>query len=379
MSLSPVYQIVLKDKTGTQVAIIDDYRSLQAQKIVNDLGFFTLILGDTDPKRDLFEKDGQVEIKRRIPGYTDWYTEFECVILDFTTVLYENGNTQFTAVGAGYNEIASRRRIAYKKDTVRSKKNDVTETVMKEYVRENLGSDATVANGRLYDGVVTGFSIETDLGQGVIWGGERSGENLLDTLKKIALYSGVDFNIVGTGVGTYEFRTYASGIGDDRTTVGLDTTTGLNAAGNAPHIFSVGFGNVETLVLSDKSKDTASLVYALGQGAGASQLIEYAVDLTAIADSPFGAREVVRGGGSQATAAELQYMAEETLTEMLARPTISFKPLNIPASLYGVHFFWGDKVTIRFRDTDYNKRITGVRTNVSSAGESLEFTFSDIE
>jgi len=378
MSLFGTYQVVLKDKTGTQVAVIDDYRSLQAQKIVNDLGFFTLILRDTDPKRDLFEKDGQIEIKRRIPGYTNWYTEFECVILDFTTVLYENGNTQFTAVGAGYNEIASRRRIAYNKDTVRSKKNDRAETVMKEYVRENIGSDATTVNGRWYDGVITGLSVETDLGLGVIWGGERSGENLLDTLKKIALYSGVDFNIIGTGAGTYEFRTYVNGIGSDRTTTGLDTTTGLNAAGNAPHVFGVGFGNVETLVFSDKSKDTASLVYILGQGTGSTQQIEYAADAVAIADSPFGAREVSRGGGSQATDAELQYMAEETLTEMLARPTISFKPLNTPASLYGVNFFWGDKVTIRFRDTDYNKRITGVRTNVSSAGESLEFTFSDI-
>lgn len=379
MSLLGIYQIVLKDKTGAQVAIIDDYRSLQFQKVVNDVGFFTLILRDTDPKRNLFQRDGQIEIKRKIPGYTSWYIEFEGVILDFVTVIYENGNTQFTVVGAGYNEIASRRRIAYNKDTVRSKKNDRAETVMKEYVRENLGSEATTANGRWYDGVIPGFYVETNMNQGVIWGGERSGENLLDTLKKIAIYSGIDFNIVGIGPGMYEFRTYVNGIGVDRTTDGLNTSTGLNSAGNTPHIFSIEFGNIETLVYSNKSKDTANLVYVLGQGSGSLQTIEYAANIDAIAHSPFGARESSRGGASQASSTELQYMAEEILAEMLPKETIRFTPLSTPASLYGVHFFIGDKVTIRFNNIDYKKRITGIRINVSSNGESLEFTFSDIE
>jgi len=381
--LTPVYQVVVKNKAGTQVAIIDDYRSLQFQKVVNDIGFFTIMLSANDPKCALFERDGQVEIKRKIPGLTDWYIEYECVILDFTTMIFQNGNTQFTVVGCGYNEILKRRIIAFRKDTVRAKKNDRAETVIKEYVLENCGTAATTANGRFYAGVIPGFTVEADGANGNIWGGERSGKNLLETIQKIAQITAIDYAVVGTGAGTYEFRTYTHQLGIDRTTIGLDTTTGLNAAGNPPHIFSVNAGNIQELVFSEKTKDTSNLVYMYGQGDAALQLIEYAEDLTDIGLSPFGQRELMRGGGSQATSPELQYLANELLEELLPRNVIVFKPLDSVASLYGINFFVGDRVTINYNGTDYNKRIMSVRVNVSggegNAGEtSKEFTFADI-
>lgn len=377
--LVPVYQLILKDTTGTQVAIIDDYRSLQFQKIVNDSGFFTLILNENDPKRSLFERDGQLEIKRKIPGLTNWYTEFECVILDFTSVIFQNGNAQFTVVGAGYNELLKRRVIAFQEETVYSKKNDNAETVMKEYVIENIGADALVVNGRYYDGDVTGFNVEVDTGAGAIWGGERSGKNLLSTLQEIANYSSIDFNVVGTGAGTYEFRTYLNQLGDDRTTVGLNTTTGLNAAGNPPQIFNVNLGNVKELLFQQKSKDTANTIYVYGQNYGASRDLEIATDIADIALSPFGVREMMRGGGSQASAVELQYLADELLISTLPRTDISFIPLDIVSSLYGVHYFFGDKVTIHFNGVDYDKRIVSVRVSVSPGGEGDKtFTFADI-
>ena len=125
------YQIALYDATGTKLAILDDYRSLQFKSEVNGQGFFTLILNANDPKRDLFEVNGIIEIKRKIPGVVDWYTEFTGHVENFQDDVFQNGNEQFTVVGSNINGLLARRVIAYYEGTIYAAKNDAAETVMK--------------------------------------------------------------------------------------------------------------------------------------------------------------------------------------------------------------------------------------------------------
>lgn len=164
MSLVANYQIVLYDRLGNRLAILDDYRSLQFQKIVNDKGFFTLYLNDNDPKKPLFELMGILEVKRKIPGYTNWYTEFTGHCEDFYTEIYQNGNAQFTVVGSGFNGMLGQRIIGYEEGTSQAAKNDPAETVMKEYVQENAGNLATVSNGRIAEGTFLNFDVALSSG-----------------------------------------------------------------------------------------------------------------------------------------------------------------------------------------------------------------------
>lgn len=381
-----IYQIVLYDDEGTRLAILDDYRSLSYQKKINDGGFFNLFMNYNDPKRELFVLDCIIEIKRKIPGRVDWYTDFVGHCEDFNIKLFSNANYQFNVVGTGQNGLLNRRIIAYDETTTESAKNDASETVMKEYVKENIGSDATIANGRFADGrILSGatnlFSVEADGGNGINWQGDRSGKNLLEVLNEIARYSEIDFDVEINGtVGNYIFKTFVDQLGEDRTTTGLDSSTGLNAAGNAPHIFSPGRGNVQESSLSTRHRKEANRVYAYGKGAGTTRSIEYQENATAQAESVLNLREVMRGAGSQDSVAQLNDLADEWLEKLKTVEKFDFEPLDIESSLYGVHYNFGDKVTVKIGDTEANKRIVAVQINLAGGrGESQKrLTFEDI-
>jgi hypothetical protein len=380
--LVAIYQIALYDPSGTLLAILDDYRSLQFQKVVNDKGFFTLIINNSDSKRDLFERNGILVVMRKIPGYTDWYTEFTGHCEDFYTNIYQNGNEQFIVVGSGLNGLLARRIIAYEEGTFQASKSDPAETVMKEFVEENIGPSATVANTRFAEGAMANFTVSADLGTGAVWDGDRTGKNLLQVLQEIANFSEIDFAVnTDVTVGNYIFETYEDQLGSDRTIVGLNPATGLNAAGNAPHVFSPLMGNVQQASFSTKSKESSNRVFVYGQGTGAGRQIEYREDATLFdpADN-INLRESMRGGSSQDSVAKLQSLGDEQLEKLREQEKFEFDPLDIPSSLYGVHYFFGDKVTVKVSDEQRNKRIVSVKISLASGkGESQKsFEFEDI-
>ena len=380
--LAAIYQIILYDSTGMRLAILDDYRSLQFQNTVNGQGFFTLIINYNDPKRELFEINGIIEIKRKIPGVVDWYTEFNGHVENFQTNVFQNGNEQFTVVGSHFNGTLARRIIAYYEGTAEADKNDVAETVMKEFVTENIGALATVPNGRFANGVMSNFSIEADVATGVNWEGDRTGKNLLEVLQEISNFAEIDFEVqTDTTVGNYIFRTFVDQLGTDRTTFGLDPSTGLNGAGNAPHIFAPERGNVQTSLVAEKHRKEKNRVFVYGQGTGATRNIVSREDATAFDNTNnINLRETMRGGGSQDTAAKLNAKGDEVLESLKAIQKFEFTPQDIPSSLYGVHYFLGDKITVRVGGIEADKKIVSATITLSGGkGESnKKFDFEDI-
>lgn len=372
------YQILIKNQSGVQVALLDDYRSLQFQKTVNDVGFFTLTLDYNSSFREFFEFDGQIEVKRKIPGVRDWYTEFEGHIENFNTTLFSNSNFQFVVVGSGYNGLLKRRHILWLDDSVQAEKNAAAETAMKEYVDENCTANALAASGRLIDGEIAGLSIEIDNGNGSTWQGDRAGKNLLLVLQEIANFSQIDFDVIGIGNALYEFRTYVDQIGDDLTTDELDPTTGLNGAGNAPFIFDPARGNVQQASLQQKHRSEANVVAIYGRGQGATRDTAVESNVTAIELSPINQRETMRGGSSQSQVAQLSDLAQEWLERLQTVEKFNFVPQDTAASLYGVHYNFGDKVTAKLGDFEADKRITSITINLAGgrgeSSKSIQFT-----
>jgi len=379
------YQLILYDPDGTQVAIIDDYRSLQFGHDVNNKGFVTLQLGYNDSKRPLFQHNSILEVKRKVPEYLDWYREFIGHCENFSPTFFSNGNTQFTVVGSGFNGLLGRVIIAYSEGSDKAKKSAVAETAMKEYVRENRGDLATMANGREATTQMTTFYVEGDGATGANWSGERSGKKLLETLQDIANVGGVDFNTIVNpthGMGNYLFETYEDQMGEDRTTVGLDPVTGLNASGNVPHIFSVARGNVSIARVQQKHNTEINRVYIYGQdpvtGLGK---IRYREDATAIDGDTINIREAMRGGASQITNAEMDALGDEYLEENQYVEDFEFTPIDTPSSVYGLHYKIGDRVTVQLGDLERNKRLVRASITVSGSGggeSSKQFEFRDI-
>jgi len=227
--------------------------------------------------------------------------------------------------------------------------------------------------------------VQADAGQGPIWDGERSGKIVLNTARDIVVFceeedDPLDFAVVGTRVGnlgpdTYEFRVYAPQLGVDRRAIGIDPATGENAAGNAPHVFSPERDNVQQMRYAEKSRASASAVYVWGTGRGAARTFGYSEDATKVGVAR---RESVRGGGNQTTDDERDALAQEWFELLRLEEIFNFVPLDTAASMYGVHYHYGDRVTARLGSIERHKKITAITITVSGSGEQKQIEFSDI-
>jgi len=377
-SIAARYYVRLLKQNGSQIAIFDSFESLEFGQIVNDVGYHSLTLADDgDSRLDLFELDGQVEVYRSVPGVgLDWYAEFSGFHRKENRITGQGGKKIYSSSGVDYNELLVRRRIGYKGGTIRADKNAEAETVMKEYVEENCGASATVVNGREVDGVFPGFAVQSDEGAGIVWAGRRPFDLLLDVLKDISNYSLIDFIVEGSGPAQFVFQTFEGQLGADRTTEGLSGK--LNGAGNPPVIFSVPYGNLQSLEYSLDRSTEGTVVFVLGAGEGSTRTIITRENSSAIASSPWNRRELSIPGSGQEFQYQLEALGDETLEEMKFMETFTFAPLQQPKQLYGLHYFLGDKVTMRYGDIERNKRIVSVKISVRGGRETITMDFADI-
>jgi len=377
--LAARYYVLLRDPLGNQVAIFDHWKVLRFSHQLNDQGSLVFCIDGHDPRVPLFELDGQIEVWRSVPGAgLDWYLEFESVIRDTVRQTLANGAKHFTALAFGPNSFLARRIISYFASSPFASKSAPAETVMKEFVDENLGPGATAPPRPWIPGVMPGFSVQADSGWGGVWTGDRAFRNLLEVLQEIANFSGLDFNVVGIGPGAWEFRTYPGQLGQDRTTNGLDAATGLNAAGNAPVVFSLEYGNMTEPTYSLARSGERTAAYVLGSGQDLDRPVGIAVAPAAMADSPYNLLETSRGGASQNTPAQLGDQAVAELEKLQAQEKFSFKPLQIPSTLYGLHYWWGDRITASYDGLVFHKKLVTVNVDMSNPDERITMEFADL-
>ena len=373
------------DQTSTQIDIFDKFTRININQKLNGVGSYTASFdGLTNARKNRFLLDGQLEFYRAVPGNElPWYVEFAGFHRAEQEEVKKDKKQVFSSIGVGYNSLLERTNIAYKEGTIRADKYDVGETVMKEYVEENCGYLATIANGRVVDGVLPNFHIQSDGRRGSEWSGSRAFENLLDTIQAIGEYTGVDFDVSRSASPGFIFQTYNLLKGADRTIVGLDSATGENAAGNKPVTLSVNLGNLQNATYKKDRLDEANVCVVLGDGEGATRAVLYRKNDSAAQDSLYNRVEVARPsqvasipGLSEEAAAELktfsmQQTGDEVLNELQAKEDFTFKPMQQPSTLYGQHYFLGDRVTLQFRDFTVHKRIVGVQIRVERDRENI--------
>jgi len=376
------YKIDLKDQSGNLVAEFDNFTSLVVSHRINSIDTCNFSISDDDPRIDLFELDGQIEVYRSYPEFgVDWYLEFEGLHRTFTRQTFENGNRYFTSFSRGYNDLLNRRLVAYYAGSDQASKSGIGESVMKEYVDENCGPGAT-APPRLSDGVIAGFTVEADSAAGDTWEGSKAYINILSVLQDIANKAGIDFKVRGNGAAQFIFRTYDGQLGDDRSVAGLDSVTGLNGAGNAPVIFTLNRGNMGDPTYSLKRMNEGNFCFVLGEGVEGERDVVDRSDPVAISDSPWNRIEFSRDARNRSTTTGYEDAGDAALVEFQAEETFSFKPIQVESTLYGRDYFFGDIITGRYASIEKNKKLIGMDISVNDQGdndpETITVTLGDV-
>lgn len=327
------YQVRLRDANGALVAVLagdahgGGFLSCTYRKVVNAPGMLAFVLDADSEAAALVENNGIVELWRRDNGNElPWARDFTGIVR--RRLWRSRDQHTLTVYCPGPSYLLSKRHVLWPAGTTNRSMflNDPAETIAKTLVAYNAGADATVANGRLYDGAITGLSVEADAAGGNTLDWYCAYDNLLATLQDLAKVGGGDFDTVQTDDAAFEFRWYDDQLGTDR---------------SATVIFALEWGNMAEPEYEDDRLDERNIVAALGQGEGSARTVT--IRTTGDEDS-----EGTTDARNEATEAGLEAVADMRLAQWQRRQSFTFRALQTPSCLYGKHYFLGDLVTARY-------------------------------
>ena len=372
-----VYRIDIEDTTGSTVTSIKNPISFSCGLKLCAKGDHQLVLSGFDPVVSLIGDDYILRFYRKdTEAGNGWINIFNGIHKTFAKSLTQSGNKTFTSYGTDSHELLDKSYILYAPNSSQASKSLPASTAMVQFVRENIGALALTSNGRRTNGT-NPISIAGSSGLGSTWSDEVSNKNLLLVLQNIRDFTRqdgnqIDFEITYDENYTWLFRC-GDNLYDDKTTVGLDPTTGKNAAGNVPIVFSPLYNNVKTFYESKSRYNEANSVTAIGAGVGSLQQTSTRKNALSVATSPIAQRETVVNSNNS-TSTQLQFRADSALYELSAKTKISFEPLLNDIKVWR-DLFLGDKVTVMNEDrVEFNQQLTEISIDVSQSegGSTIE-------
>lgn len=365
--MAVTYEIWLLDSLGNTLDIIDEWLYLKYDRSLNNVGSLELGLDGNYPNFDFIKLDGRIVVWRdgKIDTETTWVTRRIIKTLD-------SDGTLSISIGAfSANEILSRRIVAYDDGTSQSDKTNLAaDNMMKQVVRENFSGSATDANRN----ISTYFTVESDTSQGPTTSKSFAWNNVLDVTQDISLTtisagSSVYFDVVSPTYNTFEFRTYRAQRGLDHRFPG----------GTNPVILSPERGNLVSVVRQFDYSGEGNYVYAGGAGFNQFRYVATASSSERINESPINRREIFINA-QDAIAQAVDDTASAALRENRPKRTFSAQLVNVPdATEYGVHWNFGDLVTVEFDGETIDCSIDAVQIRVEDGEETITATLRALE
>lgn len=324
--------------TGKRVATLDQWPELQAEIGVNEPAAFALRLRGDDARIALIEQDALLEgwWCDQANGIA-WRREFCCFCVDWDRWTDAKGARHYMVSGRGLEDLLARTDIETYAGSPQAQKSGPAETAMKAYVEEQAGPSAG-GQARL------GLTVESGHAPalGPTWAGSRSNKNLLAVLQEIAEYAGLQFGIARTGPLSFEFRVWQP----------------VNRLSTV--LFAEERGNMAEPRISHRQSGVINYVRVGGQGEGVDRVYRVRTDPASIALSPWNRRAAFLAATDQSETAQYDARGDAKLAENRAQSGLSFRALQSPGCLYGLHYELGDLVSARYDGVTYAKRVNRV-------------------
>lgn len=333
------YQIEWLTAEGKRIDWLVNCGPFEYTKALNFEGDFSLTLPPGFPFSQI-ATDQRVRFQRRPPGGS-LLTDFDGLIRDWKSRQIAGGYRDSIS-GPGMGWLLSGRRVAYYAGHASAVMTDQADDMMLEIVRDNLGADALVANGRKAAGNISAslFTVQTGVGAGPSITLGFSYQHVLDTVNKVAeaarqAGTPVYWTVAPVGDG-FEFRVNTGQLGQDR-------TSGQNALTFGPE-----FGNFENGELSFVSRNEVNRVYALGQGDGTNRNVQSGEDTARSGASPWALREDAAEDAALTTDAALLDLADARV--LAGRPFYALQGdmVSTDETQYGRDWDLGDLVNVSF-------------------------------
>ena len=365
------FSCFLCDPYGVRLGDVSNFISLKYTRIVNDISTATIVLpyltrGQMFNAQLIRAPDGRLEIWRKLPGFTQEQLETETTWLIKKVDYDRDDHGRATIIIEADTPLSLLREpgrfVNYDADSV-PRVTGTADNLCKAIVLDNAGTDATDTTRSLfpYLTVQPSFALAPSLTKAMAW------RDVLKTLQEIAAATTqagtyLAFDIVAPTPDTLEFRTYVGQRGVDH----------RFPNGISPIIIAPEFGNMGECTLSYDWRNEITYAKAGGRGEGAQRLTATSQDSTRIAASPFGLREKFVNATMYTTTTGLA--AEADATVRAGRPKTIFrgKILDAPGSRYGIHWSWGDYVTVQAFGQSFDARIEAITVTVARGKETID-------
>lgn len=348
--------------------VVDDFEGLSYARRVNDIGAFTLAVREENFDVSFAHLDGRVVVWRKPEGghrYIDFAGFIRAVARQ-----YQDGRESIVMAGPDYNDMLRRRRIAYAATTAQARKVDQADDMMKALVRENLGALAPVGRNM----TARGFAVQADVSAGTIVRGDFAYEGLLDTLQKAADGSRSTpatqafFGIVPLNSGwDMEFRTNVPQWGQDHTYPG---------GAHGPVIFALERGNMANPKLEWDRRDEVTVIYAGGRGEDLARPVINVADPVREGESPLNRCEGFESVDAPTTL-ELIDGANAKLDEGRGKRQFNFDVVEVPSTVYGLHWGFGDLVTAVYVGEQWDLHVAAVEVSIQNRVETMKPIFEE--
>jgi hypothetical protein len=378
MTMIPAeYRIVLKDAMGNVMnPKLDAFSNIRYTRSVNNVGACTLIMGDNALIKDVnswenFKVDGRVEIHKSVNGgapFLDGETVY--LIRKLERDLNENG--QMTMKFTGEDMVGLlKRRISATKDkgkyaviSTATAADDALKTIWANY----FGANADVVGVALYGATLgVGFRLDSLITQQAsitphapTITKDFKNRTILQVMQEIAQTTTtagtyLAFDIICDG-STMEFRTYVNQRGVDRRM----NTPGALLLGPDAH-------NVSACHFEDDHTNEATYIVN-GKGTPAVSTEREGV-------SPFG--RIMKVMSSVATGTKQQMTADAQAQLRYNRPKkiMTATMIQTEAALYGVHYGYGDYVTVDDGEQQFDAHLDAVDTQIADGKDTVNCVF----
>jgi hypothetical protein len=329
------------------------YFELAYSNVVNGYGACAFSLDGFHQILPSLVERAQVEVWRAdAENGIGWYREWSGLFLDEER-FYDQGRHVFVAKCFSDAFLLQDREVLWPAGTANRSQFTAcaAETIMKLLIRYNVWTDATIANGRKSDGVMSGVSYAADTVAGNVLDWACAWDNLLETLQKLSAVAGGDFDLIKTGAASWEFRWYTGQRGTDR---------------SASVVFSLERGNMASPKYTKTRSGKKTVVLVGGQDTGAARQTARRTGNGYTATNII--EQFVQANTQSASAASLNATGDQKLWELRDRETFSFDLLQTTDCLYAKHFFVGDVVTAKYLSITTTPKITQVSISRSVGG-----------
>lgn len=358
------YSVYLCDPFGTRLADASGFVSLKYSRVVNDVGTLTLELPAAFPTQFIRIPDGRIEVWRRIESGREYLDTGTIWLIQKLTYRRDaSGNVTIVVEAETPLRVfrePGRFAYGYAGTSVVTLGAGAADDHIKTVATNNIGSGATAARRLSFITIDGNTSQGASIAKAFAW---RTCLTVMQELAEASITAGVyvAFDIVSNNASGMTFTTFTGQRGVDHRFPG----------GYNPVLLSPESGNIGESTLMLDYSGMASAVTVGGGGQGTDRVIASATDTVMQGLSPLGYREYFHNYTNTVDADALTSEAQAMLRELRPRLSYSGRLLDTPDTRYGVHWGWGDYVTVQDYGRSFDCRIEAVTVTVSS-GENYE-------